>query len=163
MKVAVAPSLPPALRWYGRGFDDLQFWLIDRYVAMRHQEHKVFARFQAEHFPDREEGARITGDAFPVMRAQGTGVPAWTLPHVAIIDGGGLSDYVIARTPLRPGKRREMAHDRRPPPGYVESFRPNVDVSAGEVRVHEREVALTADEIRALEARWRAWIDSQGR
>jgi arabinofuranosyltransferase len=163
MRVSVAPSLPPLTRWYGRMFDTTQSWLIDRYVCMRHQEHKAFGEFQAREFPSRAEGARIPPEGFPVLRTLATGMPAWRLPHVFIIDGAGLNDYVVARTPLEPGQRREMAHDRRAPPGYVESFRPNVVAGGGEATVYRRKQPLTAEEIRDIERRWRRRVDGHGR
>jgi arabinofuranosyltransferase len=50
---------------------------------------------------------------------------------------------------------RYMAHDRRPPPGYIEAFSPNVTVQNGAATVRPRQVPLTADAIRAIEAEWR--------
>ena len=44
-----------------------------------------------------------------------------------------------------------MAHDRGPPEGYVECFRPNVFVHAnGKLGLRVRAHELTDDEIRAL-------------
>ncbi|MBL8751789.1 MAG: hypothetical protein JNK15_00705 [Planctomycetes bacterium] len=51
---------------------------------------------------------------------------------------------------------RQMAHERRPWPGYVEAFEPNVDVDpAGKVTVRPRAVPMTAERVRAIEAEWR--------
>jgi arabinofuranosyltransferase len=51
---------------------------------------------------------------------------------------------------------RAMAHERHPPPGYVEAFAPNVVVERGAARALPRPQALTAERIAAIEAEWRA-------
>ena len=49
-----------------------------------------------------------------------------------------------------------MAHDRKPPPGYVECFRPNLFVTpAGVLTIGRRAIDLSADEIRVCEDRFR--------
>jgi arabinofuranosyltransferase len=56
---------------------------------------------------------------------------------------------------------RRMAHERLPPPGYVEAFEPNVDVAAdGAVTVRPRATPMTAARLRAIEAEWRAKVAS---
>ncbi|MBL8749128.1 MAG: EF-hand domain-containing protein [Planctomycetes bacterium] len=50
---------------------------------------------------------------------------------------------------------RMMAHERTPPPGYVEGFRPNVVIDNRVIRVTPREKPLTEAEIRAHEAAFR--------
>ncbi len=52
----------------------------------------------------------------------------WVLPQVAIIDRFGLNDKVVARSPTSTPPKRKMAHERRPPSGYVDCFQPNVRV-----------------------------------
>ena len=87
------------------------------------------------------------------------GVPGWVLPNVAILDTQGLNDAVIARSPpvATTSEQRHMAHDRVPPPGYIECFRPNLFVTADDVlTIGRREVDLSASEIRACENRFRA-------
>jgi hypothetical protein len=50
-----------------------------------------------------------------------------------------------------------MAHDRKPPDGYLACFRPNLFVSAdGVLSVGRRARDLSAAEIRACEDRFRA-------
>ncbi|MBM3974586.1 MAG: hypothetical protein FJ301_10855 [Planctomycetes bacterium] len=51
---------------------------------------------------------------------------------------------------------RAMAHERHPPPGYVASFRPNVVIADGKPIVVPRSEPLADDEVRRLEAEWRA-------
>lgn len=51
---------------------------------------------------------------------------------------------------------RRMAHEKSPPPGYVEAFEPNVDVDdQGRVTVKPRATPMTAERIRAIEAEWK--------
>ena len=88
-----------------------------------------------------------------------------------MIDTLGLNDYVIARSGARSDSRR-MAHDRVPPAGYLECFKPNLDIerrrlwkldvaglathrSAG-FEILPRGTPLTARDIEACEHRWRA-------
>lgn len=153
MKVAVAPAFPWPLRSYVGWFDALQFWLIDRSNCRRHQEHKQFTLFFLRRFPTRAAGLALPREQFPVIALSSVGIPAWTLPHIAVIDKNGLNDRVIARTPIPAGAERMLAHDRAPPPGYVACFAPNVTVEAGQVTISPRAAPLTAAAIAACERR----------
>lgn len=128
MIVPIADAFPIALRPTIEQWDDWQRWLIKRHVGMRHQEHKIFHLYSLARFPDREHGSDITWDDRPVLAAGSVGVAGWMLPGVAVIDTFGLNDRVIARSePARKsGALRKMAHDRRPPAGYEDCFKPNV-------------------------------------
>ena len=76
--------------------------------------------------------------------------------HVAILDTAGLNDWVIARNPVtRPKEERLMAHDRQPPPGYLDCFVPNVNVGKSSV-VNPRPSPLTDDAVRACDRRFGA-------
>jgi len=173
----VAPRFPALLRSYAQLFDSLQEWLIVRHVGMRHQEHKVFHDTQLERYPPREIGRRFGRDGTAVSVEMAIGVYGWVLPNVAVIDYFGLTDRVIARTPPRErasaeaprlppllrGKRL-MAHDRRPPPGYVECFEPDLRVVAGRRVVRApRAAPLTPERIRECESRdWLAAEAARG-
>ena len=128
-------------------------------MGMRWNSHAYYARYkQMPKYPTREQGLKIDGADFPVYVIGGVGIPGWVMPHVAIIDKYGLNDAVIAHSPpIRTSEtKRRMAHDRRPPAGYVECFRPNVTLGGPEkIRIRPREQPLTADDIRACERRWR--------
>jgi arabinofuranosyltransferase len=155
----VSPHLPPGLRWYGAAWDHLEGWLIPHLVGLRHQEHKIFGELQVARFPSREVGARTSGDGYPVLAYHTIGVPGWVLPKIAIIDWFGLNDAVIAHAkPHRSSpEERQMAHDRGPPEGYIDCFRPNVFVrKRSGFAMRKRERDLTAEEIRACEARFLA-------
>jgi arabinofuranosyltransferase len=130
----VAPSFPKGVRPIVQKWDSWQEWLIAHSVCMRHQEHKVFGIFMRNLLPERGEmGAPPHSLGEPVVAFGLVGVLGWVFPDIAVIDTLGLNDHVVARnTDLRaaldPRARqgRQMAHDRKPPPGYVECFRPNV-------------------------------------
>jgi len=154
---AVAPHLPSALAWYAAPFDDLQAWLIGHSICRRHVEHREFWRHQIRNMPSREQGLALPADNIPVYASGIVGVPGWTLPRVAIIDKLGLNDAVVARNVNireREDGLRRMAHDRRPPPGYVKCFAPNVKVRAGRVRIEPRVEPLDPDDVIRCETRF---------
>jgi arabinofuranosyltransferase len=161
----VATRFPRFLRSYPRAFDALQAWLIGHAVCVRHQEHKVFYTTVAALLPSRAEGARIAWQGRPVHASPSVGLLGWRLPHVAMIDLLGLNDYVVARSASPPARRRLMAHDRSPPAGYVECFRPNVFVRrdtrpAERIEVVDR--VLADAEIERCEAIYRARVRARG-
>ncbi len=74
-------------------------------------------------YQDMERGF-IPDDA--VAAAHQAGVRPYYLPDLAFVDVWGLTDATVARNPdLRPA--RYLAHERRPPPGYLRE-RVNFDV-----------------------------------
>jgi arabinofuranosyltransferase len=155
----VAPELPAPVRWYGAAWDELQGWLIRHLVGMRHQEHKVLVQVRAAHLPSRQTGLEVPADDFPVLAAKVVGLVGWIFPRVAIIDFYGLNDAVVARTPVpaQHSEDRLMAHDRVPPPGYLECFRPDFfENESGEVSFVAREAPLSEAEIRGCEERFLA-------
>ena len=160
MRVAVAPHWPKYIRWYAGAFDGLQFWLIEHFVCMRHQEHKMCLNYFASVYPSREEGMLLPCEGHPVHFTYSAGYPAWVLPKVAVIDYWGLNDYVIARNRGDSPGMRMMAHERKPPIGYIECFRPNVGLTPnGEIEIKVRDVPLTEDDIIACEENWAERIE----
>lgn len=152
MIVEVAPHFPTPLKPYVTLFDVQQDWLISRGVNARHQEHKIFLEHYTSLFPSREEGFLLKEDANIVFVTGSIGIPGWTLPTVNIIDTHGLTDHVIARNPaFFPEQIRVMAHERRPPIGYVECFQPNLSVQARKVIINDRQ--LTEADIRQCETK----------
>jgi arabinofuranosyltransferase len=151
----IVHRFPRPLRPMVAPWDELQAWLIRHHVGMRHQEHKVFYEWMTKLWGTREEGSRIRWDQRAVVALWTVGVAGWVLPEVAIIDRFGLNDRVIARAPPRHGDAgdRLMAHERQPPPGYIECFRPNLRPGGGRIQVDRRILPLTDDEIRACESR----------
>ncbi len=102
------------------------------------------------------QARRHTGpEGLPVLAFPAVGYAWWVLPHVSILDTHGLNDRHVARTPIREGSKRAMAHDRQPPEGYLECFRPNVRVLPGRrIEVATRADPLTAEDIQTCEAFW---------
>jgi arabinofuranosyltransferase len=133
---------------------------------MRRQEHEVLYELKARQLPSRQVGARTQWEqGHPVEAAPTIGVLAWVLPEVAIIDKYGLNDAIVARQGRRTHDERRMAHDWKPPKGYVQCFRPNVRLggrprenerAVGRVRIRTRAEALTSEDIQECEDRnWR--------
>lgn len=153
----IAEHFPSWLQPLVAGWDRSQARLIASYVGVRHQEHKVFLQSQQRWLPRRELGARIAWSERAVFALGSVGMPGWVLPEVAIIDEFGLNDAVIARNPIVSSSARRMAHDRAPPPGYVECFRPNLRIEARRAVLVRRLAPLRDEDIRACEARnWTA-------
>jgi arabinofuranosyltransferase len=162
MRVPVAPAWPAPVRWYATLFDRQQSWLIDHYVCMRHQEHRVNMEYVRGIFPPRDLNRVFTADPLPVLVFPAVGYAAWALPRINILDTHGLNDYVVARTPVDPAAKRAMAHDRQPPPGYLDCFSPNVRVQPSrKVEVIPRAKALTEADVRNCEEAWAARVASQ--
>ena len=150
----LAPSFPGWTRPIIARWDDWQAWLIGHSVGTRHQEHKVFSQFQRDLLPEPGRSKlRLEGQGRAVAAGEAVGVLGWVLKDVAIIDVLGLNDLVVARNPEirgREGHGRQMAHDRKPPDGYVECFRPNIVVGAI-LYVRPRSEPLTDAQIIACE------------
>ena len=83
----------------------------------------------------------------------------WTLPNVVIIDVLGLNDYVIARSDVLQDRKRTMAHERTPPPGYLESYPISCTFfEVGRMGIIELDTELAAQEIIDNETYWRDLI-----
>ncbi|HXM36366.1 MAG TPA: hypothetical protein VN920_14325 [Pyrinomonadaceae bacterium] len=153
------PATPSFVLAYFRTFDNLQSWLINHFVCIRHQQHKVLTADQRENLPTRAEGMALSPSAFPVIDANAVGVVSWVLPRVNVIDVFGLNDYVVARNaditvPIL------IAHERQPPNGYVECFSPNVALNEKHVVITQRAVELTAEKIVKCEQHYAALVRS---
>ena len=75
-------------------------------------------RLSWEAYEDMERGL-IPDDAVAIVQAAGTA--PYYLPGLTFVDYYGLNDWVIARNPVTaPNSERVLAHDRFPPPGYLE-------------------------------------------
>ena len=150
----VAPRFPPPVRDLVARWDGWQRWLINHSVCVRHQEHKVFYFFQLG--GRRLAGARLSRswDHRRISSMGTIGVPGWMSLDSAIIDEHGLTDRVIARRPLTIAPdRRFMAHDRKPPPGYLLCYR--IAPTGQGALPRPAEVPLTDEEIRRCEKkRW---------
>lgn len=142
-------------------WDGLQKFLIGHFVGIRHQGHRTYAWYQQGRFPSREVGERLSTEGLPVFEHKAVGYPSWVLPGVAILDGRGLNDLVVARTkPQHTGQiDRVMAHDRLAPRSYVTCFRPNVRISeTGAVTVTPRKEPLRPEDVVRCEDTWMARV-----
>ena len=154
MQIPLSAHWPPGTQWYARTFDRWQCWLIERFVSMRHQEHKVFHQHMLDLYPPRSVGQGLPSAQYPILATHSTGVPGWVLPRINIVDQLGLNDYVIARQSFPRGQHRRMAHDRYPPDGYVDCLSPNVFLGGRRLRIVPRTRPLTGQDIIACEQNW---------
>ena len=159
LTVPVAEYFPLGARWYGRWFDELQIWLIrDHAIGKRHREHAIFRDFMASLLPERRLLDPVWHREHRVIHEGSVGVVGWMLARADVIDVRGLNDYVIARNPVPPRKSRRMAHDRKPPVGYLPCFRPNLMLGPGGVMQRPRKSPLRDRDIERCEREWRAHV-----
>ena len=112
-----APGMPMLTARAG----DLRRSLIRQAVAMRFVEHREFANQRLRMWKPYEnmENGVIPDDA--LMVGGTLGIRFYYLPDLKVIDFHGLIDATVARNPVEaPNHERQMAHDRRPPVGYLE-------------------------------------------
>ena len=98
-------------------------------VGSRFTEHREFANRLLHHWQPYENMKRgvIPDDA--LMAGGALGIRFYHLPDLKVIDIFGLTDATVARNPVKtPNHRRSMAHDRHPPPGYLEQRGVNLTV-----------------------------------
>ena len=157
--VHIQRSFPHVARAYARVFDQMQDWLVTHYVCVRHHGHRYFWSHQAANCPSRTQGLQMSSAGYPVLSTYTVGILGWVLPKVNIIDQHGLNDYVIARTPHPSYLARRMAHEHYPPAGYVESFKPNVQIVQKKIVVTPRQQELGAADIVALERTWKQKLE----
>jgi arabinofuranosyltransferase len=137
----------PSPAWsYVRGWDELQSWLIRRYICVRRQEHKMLVVDQFHLVSVPAEGLKRRGDELPVAMMGALGVPGWVYPGMAILDELGLNDFVVARNPEMRGTL--LAHSRQPPPGYLDCF--GAGIREHPIWVHEARIRFCESWYRTL-------------
>ena len=114
--------------------NDLRGTIIRQFLGMRFAEHREITDLwirQYQPYENMERGI-IPDDA--VMLGYSIGVPFYYLPELTAIDMHGLTDITVARTPLRhkSNSKRQLAHDRLPPPGYLEERGFNILIHGAE-------------------------------
>lgn len=124
----------PWLRDQLEDYNTSSWYCVDHQSCTRRGEHRAYwTLLESEYGPYRELD-RLGHELVPhggVWAREAVGIAPYYLPNVAVIDLYGLTDAVIARTPVdRPNKERVMAHDRHPPPGYLASRGVNITVGA---------------------------------
>lgn len=102
--------------------------LTSHAIAVSWIEHRGF---QATLLPMYGPYGAAPRELFPpsaVMAHQWMGILPFHLREVTFIDKFGLTDRTIARHGAPKNERRHMAHDRSPPPGYLESRGVNITI-----------------------------------
>ena len=98
-------------------------------VASPFVEHREFANQQLRTWKlyENMESGVIPDDALMVGRQ--LGIRFYYLPDLKVIDFHGLTDATVARNPVeKPNHQRSIAHDRQPPPGYLEERGVNITI-----------------------------------
>ena len=109
--------------------NDLRASLVQNSVAVRFAFHRKIADRRINRYQPYENMERgiIPDDA--VMAYGAVGITPYYLSELTIVDMFGLTDAVTARIPSKhPNSAREMAHDRQPPPGYLEERGVNIEI-----------------------------------
>ena len=109
--------------------NDLRFESGRHLVGMRTYEHHAAARWRIGGWQPYEHTASrfLPGDAEMTMDAMGIG--PYFLPDVVFVDVFGLVDATVARNPVaRSNSERVIAHDRTPPPGYLQRRGVNIRI-----------------------------------
>ncbi len=109
-------------------YDSSMELLLNHAIAVRHREHEEFAVAQRKRFakygtPGRRQLPKGATVAYPYA-----GIAPFQFPEVTFIDVLGLTDRTVARHNAPPNANRIMAHDRNPPPGYLESRGVNLEI-----------------------------------
>ena len=100
---------------------DLRQQSAHQFVGLRFVAHREYANKRIREWQAYEEALRgvIPDDA--VMARGDIGIPPYYVPDLQTIDIYGLTDATVARNPITPpSEERVIAHDRRPPPGYLQ-------------------------------------------
>ena len=108
---------------------DLVGGLAPHLIGSRVTALREYADRRIRHWQSFEDVPRevIPEDAVAAVKA--VGIAPFYAPALRVVDVHGLTDSTIARNPtMRPESERVVAHERSPPPGYVErrdvNFRP---------------------------------------
>ena len=101
--------------------DPLRQQIIRQSVGMRHAEHRNHAIERLRPWQGYENMERDVIPSDAVAANQNPAILGYYIPDLTIVDLQGLTDATIARNPIStPNDQRQMAHDRDPPPGYLD-------------------------------------------
>ena len=118
---ALSLTLVPGTQALFATTTDLIDGLKQHFIGLNAIHHRDYA---APRIRDWSPFERIPREVIPedaIMGVPTTGIPSFYMPSLRVVDTLGLTDAVIARNPTtRPNRHRQMAHDRGPPPGYLE-------------------------------------------
>ncbi|MEN0063657.1 MAG: hypothetical protein AAGA48_16010 [Myxococcota bacterium] len=93
--------------------------LIEHGAAIRQRHHASYANKRLLHYTP---VLMARGPALPpefAIAQPSVGIVPFSLPDFRVVDTRGLTDAVIARNPVE--QQKFLAHDRRPPQGYLRS------------------------------------------
>lgn len=143
---------------------------LNDWVVARSREREPAVAFEPQLlrqlFPqfDADGDGRLGAEEIAALAARfdfgALGVPvspvAWADLLLAICDhnGDGLDAAEFAAAVTELGNRRHMAHERTPPPGYVEALRPNVAFDGVRFAAVPNVMPLSDDEVRQTEKRF---------
>lgn len=103
-------------------------FLLDHAIAVTWREHEQFSVRQQNKFGAYRSKTRRPLPTGAVMAYSFAGILPFSLPELTVIDKNGLTDATVARHGEPPNKDRVMAHDRFPPPGYLEKRGVNLTI-----------------------------------
>lgn len=133
--VELNAATAPWLGWLPGGLElaaisnRARFDNVRHLVGQRVREHVVFGRQRQRDWSPYERLPRGLLPRDAVAATNAAGAMPFYLADLTVIDQLGLCDRVIARSPVTtPNRERILAHDRRPPPGYLEQRGVNIDV-----------------------------------
>ncbi len=109
--------------------NDLREQSAHQFVGLRFATHRNYANKRIREWQPYEEAVhKVIPDDAMMVRA-GIGIMPYYVPDLDIIDYHGLTDATVARHPVTHSNReRSMAHDRHPPPGYLQQRGVNFEV-----------------------------------
>ena len=135
--------------------NDLRDALDRQSVGVRFAEHRGFTDLRIRQYQPYENMERgiIHDDA--VMPNYSIGTLFYYLPELTAIDMSGLTDITVARTPIRhkSNSKRQLAHDRLPPPGYLEARGFNMYIHGAE-RTAEQALAIAQYAVQVAPNLW---------
>ncbi len=109
--------------------NDLRRQAAQQFVAIPSFRHRrgAISRIQGYKGYAHMEQGLIPADA--LTATNGLGIQSYYLADLKVIDIQGLTDATVARNPVtRANHERKIAHDRQPPPGYLEERGVNITV-----------------------------------
>ena len=107
--------------------NDLRRLADQQFVARSFARLREFAAFRIRQYKAYEHMERGALPPDALMTAGALGIRSYYLPDLKVIDRFGLTDATVARNPVtHANHERKIAHDRRPPPGYLEERGVNI-------------------------------------
>ena len=120
-----APGMPMMTAVSNR----LRLQFTRQFIGLRFMEHRNYAANRIRGWQPYENMERDAIPSDAVMAVDTIGIPPYYVPDLTVVDTVGLTDATVARNPVStPNHQRVMAHDRRPPPGYLEERGVNIAV-----------------------------------